>query len=77
VKVDNVPFTDEKYGVGIKKGDTKTCDAVNKAITEMYTDGTAKQLIDKWFTPEHLTFDASKPRLSRAAAEPKHPTMRR
>jgi glutamate transport system substrate-binding protein len=61
VKVDNVPFTDEKYGVGIKKGDTKTCTAVNKAITEMYTDGTAKQLIDKWFTPEHLQFDTSKP----------------
>ncbi len=61
VKVDNVPFTDEKYGVGIKKGDIKTCNAVNKAITEMYQDGTAKKLIDKWFTPEHLQFDTSKP----------------
>jgi glutamate transport system substrate-binding protein len=61
VKVDNVPFTDEKYGIGIKKGDKKTCDAVNKAVTEMYADGTAKKLIDKWFTPEHLEFDSSKP----------------
>jgi glutamate transport system substrate-binding protein len=61
VKVDNVPFTDEKYGVGLKKGDTKTCTAVNKAITDMYADGTAKKLIDKWFTPEHLQFDTSKP----------------
>lgn len=61
VKVDNVPFTDEKYGVGIKKGDTKTCEAVNKALTDMYSDGTAKKLVDKWFTPEHLQFDTSKP----------------
>jgi glutamate transport system substrate-binding protein len=60
-KVINDPFTDEKYGVGIKKGDTKTCNAVNKAITDMYADGTAKKLIDKWFTPEHLTFDTTKP----------------
>lgn len=61
VKVDNVPFTDEKYGVGLKKGDVKTCDAVNQAITQMYQDGTAKKLIDTWFTPEHLQFDTSKP----------------
>jgi ABC-type amino acid transport/signal transduction systems, periplasmic component/domain len=43
------PFTDEKYGVGLKKGDTKTCEAVNAAIKKMYEDGTAKQLLDKWF----------------------------
>ncbi|GAA5053726.1 glutamate transport system substrate-binding protein [Thermocatellispora tengchongensis] len=43
------PFTDEKYGVGLKKGDIKTCEAVNAAITKMYSDGTAKQLFDKWF----------------------------
>lgn len=61
MKVDNVPFTDEKYGVGIKKGDIKTCNAVNKAITDMYADGTAKKLIDKWFTPEGLQFDTTKP----------------
>lgn len=61
IKVDNVPFTDEKYGVGLKKGDTKTCEAVNKAITTMYSDGTAKKLIDKWFTTEHLQFDTTKP----------------
>ncbi|MFO7251673.1 MAG: glutamate ABC transporter substrate-binding protein [Actinomycetes bacterium] len=43
------PFTDEKYGVGLKKGDVKTCEAVNQAIQKMYSDGTAKQLLDKWF----------------------------
>ncbi|GAA2853940.1 glutamate ABC transporter substrate-binding protein [Streptosporangium fragile] len=48
-KILGQPFTDEKYGVGLKKGDTKTCEAVNAAITKMYQDGTAKQLLDKWF----------------------------
>ncbi|WP_433375476.1 glutamate ABC transporter substrate-binding protein [Streptosporangium sp. CA-115845] len=48
-KVLGDPFTDEKYGVGLKKGDTATCEAVNAAITKMYQDGTAKQLLDKWF----------------------------
>ncbi|MFC5180946.1 glutamate ABC transporter substrate-binding protein [Actinomadura harenae] len=48
-KVINDPFTDEKYGVGIKKGDTKGCEAVNAAITKMYSDGTAKTLLEKYF----------------------------
>ncbi|MEO3783108.1 glutamate ABC transporter substrate-binding protein [Actinocorallia sp. B10E7] len=48
-KILGTPFTDEKYGVGMKKGDTKGCEAVNDAITEMYKDGTAAQLLSKWF----------------------------
>ncbi|MFF3668194.1 glutamate ABC transporter substrate-binding protein [Microtetraspora malaysiensis] len=48
-KILGQPFTDEKYGVGLKKGDTKTCEAVNAAITKMYQDGTAEQLFTKWF----------------------------
>ena len=43
------PFTDEKWGIGLKKGDIKTCQAVNAAIAKMYSDGTARQLLDKWF----------------------------
>jgi glutamate transport system substrate-binding protein len=43
------PFTDEKWGVGLKRGDIKTCQAVNAAIVKMYGDGTARQLLDKWF----------------------------
>ncbi|WP_410050117.1 transporter substrate-binding domain-containing protein [Actinomadura sp. CNU-125] len=45
----NDPFTDEKYGVGMRKGDTETCEAVNAAVTKMYEDGTAAKLLDKWF----------------------------
>lgn len=46
----NDPFTDEKYGVGMRKGDTETCEAVNAAITKMYSDGTGAKLLDKWFS---------------------------
>ncbi|GAA2575838.1 glutamate ABC transporter substrate-binding protein [Actinomadura fulvescens] len=61
LKVANSPFTDEKYGVGIKKGDEKGCEAVNKAITDMYKDGTAKTLWDKWFGKAGLPFEANQP----------------
>jgi glutamate transport system substrate-binding protein len=41
VKIVNTPFSDEKYGTGLHKGDTDVCEAVNRAVTEMYQDGTA------------------------------------
>ncbi|WP_285729399.1 glutamate ABC transporter substrate-binding protein [Nocardiopsis sp. ATB16-24] len=43
------PFTDEKYGVGLPHGDVRACEAVNKAISQMYQDGTAQELLDEWF----------------------------
>src|ERR671914_2882235 len=61
LKVVNAPFTDEKYGVGLKKGDEEGCDAVNNAIRQMYSDGTAKQLWSKWFGSAGLPFDANVP----------------
>lgn len=45
----NHPFTDEKYGVGLPHGDVEACEAVNKAINEMYQDGTAGESLEKWF----------------------------
>ncbi|MCA2221554.1 glutamate ABC transporter substrate-binding protein [Nonomuraea aurantiaca] len=48
-KLLNDPFTDEKYGIGLKKGDKTTCEAVNKAVAKMWQDGTATQLLTKWF----------------------------
>ncbi|PZG37105.1 ABC transporter substrate-binding protein [Spongiactinospora gelatinilytica] len=49
VRFVNAPFTDERYGVGLKKGDVAACEAINRAISEMYLDGTAKELLGKWF----------------------------
>ncbi|MEU6999223.1 glutamate ABC transporter substrate-binding protein [Nonomuraea sp. NPDC046570] len=43
------PFTDEKYGIGLKKGDVKTCEAVNAAVKKMWESGTTTQLLTKWF----------------------------
>ncbi|MDH2425144.1 glutamate ABC transporter substrate-binding protein [Sphaerisporangium sp. TRM90804] len=59
LKVTGAPFTDEKYGVGLKKGDKETCEAVNKAITKMYSDGTIKTLFDKHFSGTGLNFTAT------------------
>ncbi|NUP00966.1 MAG: transporter substrate-binding domain-containing protein, partial [Nonomuraea sp.] len=38
-----------KYGIGLKKGDTKTCEAVNTAVKKLWDNGTMKQLLEKWF----------------------------
>ncbi|GAB2807307.1 glutamate ABC transporter substrate-binding protein [Actinocorallia aurea] len=48
-KILGTPFTDEKYGIGIKKGDVASCEAINTALSEMYSDGTATKLLQKWF----------------------------
>ncbi len=57
----NAPFTDEPYGVGLRKGDVDGCEAVNKAITRMYQDGTAPRLLDRWFRPAGLKVTTTVP----------------
>jgi len=54
LEIVNAPFTDERYGVGLRKGDIDGCEAVNRAITAMYQDGTASDLLRKWFGPSGL-----------------------
>lgn len=61
VKIINAPFTDEKYGVGLKKGDLAGCEAINRAITQMYQDGTAGRLLNKWFGKSGLKLTTSVP----------------
>lgn len=55
LRIVNAPFTDERYGVGLRKDDADGCEAVNRAITTMYQDGTAGRLLDKWFGESGLT----------------------
>ncbi|WP_131741042.1 glutamate ABC transporter substrate-binding protein [Actinomadura roseirufa] len=57
----NAPFTDEKYGVGLRKGDLEGCEMVNRAITRMYQDGTAGRLLRKWFGASGLKLTTSVP----------------
>jgi len=45
-KVVGKPFSEEKYGIGLKKGDTATCEKVNAAITKMISDGSWQKAID-------------------------------
>jgi glutamate transport system substrate-binding protein len=45
-KVVGKPFSEEKYGIGLKKGDTATCEKVNAAISKMVSDGSWQKALD-------------------------------
>jgi glutamate transport system substrate-binding protein len=57
VRILNAPFSDERYGIGLRKGDLSGCEAINRAISEMYLDGTAARLLHKWFGQTKLALD--------------------
>lgn len=61
VRFVNAPISDERYGVGIKQGDVTGCEDINKAITEMYLDGTAAKLLTRWFGPTGLNLTTTVP----------------
>ncbi|MFB4282770.1 MULTISPECIES: substrate-binding periplasmic protein [unclassified Nonomuraea] len=42
-------FNEQRTSIGVRKGDVAGCEELNRAITEMYQDGTAHMLLDKWF----------------------------
>ena len=43
-----VELTTEEYGIGFRKADTELQDAVDKAIDELYEDGTLTKLAEKY-----------------------------
>ncbi|WP_433353175.1 serine/threonine-protein kinase [Microtetraspora malaysiensis] len=49
-------LTDQRYAVGMPKGDARTCEAVQAAISRMYADGTLKKLLERHFG--NVDFDA-------------------
>jgi glutamate transport system substrate-binding protein len=61
VRILNAPFSDERYGIGLRKGDLSGCEAVNRAISAMYLDGTAAALLRKWFGQIRLQLDTFVP----------------
>ncbi|MEU5881092.1 glutamate ABC transporter substrate-binding protein [Spirillospora sp. NPDC047279] len=61
VRITNTPFTDERYGIGLRRGDIDGCESVNKALTQMYQDGTAARLLRKWFGASGLEVTESVP----------------
>jgi len=46
LKVVGKPFSEERYGVGIKQGDTALCESVNTAIQKMVDDGSWQKALD-------------------------------
>ncbi|MFF4990661.1 bifunctional serine/threonine-protein kinase/glutamate ABC transporter substrate-binding protein [Streptosporangium saharense] len=49
-KVVGLKLTDERYAVAVKKGDERTCRAVQGAIVSLYGDGTIGRLLDRHFS---------------------------
>ncbi|MEO3813132.1 transporter substrate-binding domain-containing protein [Sphaerisporangium sp. B11E5] len=42
-------FNEQRTSIGVRKGDVEGCEELNQGITQMYQDGTAHMLLDKWF----------------------------
>jgi glutamate transport system substrate-binding protein len=57
LKVIGKPFSTEKYGVGLKKGDTATCEKVNAALQKMVSDGSWQKAIDDNVGPSGFKVD--------------------
>ncbi len=45
-KVVGKPFSEEKYGIGVKKGDTQMCTKITDAIKSMISDGSWQKALD-------------------------------
>jgi glutamate transport system substrate-binding protein len=58
-KVVGKTFSTERYGVGLKKGDTETCTKVNDALKKMVDSGEWQKAIDKNVGPSGLKLDAA------------------
>ena len=48
LKIIGKPFTNEQYGIAVRKGDKKTLDLVNKGLQAVLKDGTVDKLSKKW-----------------------------
>ncbi|TDW14474.1 glutamate ABC transporter substrate-binding protein [Kribbella kalugense] len=58
-KVVGQTFSTERYGVGLKKGDTATCTKVNDALKKMVDSGEWQKAFDKNLGPSGLKLDAA------------------
>jgi glutamate transport system substrate-binding protein len=54
-KIVGKPFSEERYGIGLKKGDTELRTKINDAITKMEADGAWKAAFDKNLGPAGIT----------------------
>ena len=59
LKVVGKPFSEERYGVGIKKGDTELCGKINAAIEKMVSDGSWQKALDATVGPSGFKVDTA------------------
>lgn len=48
LKIVGEPFTDEYYGIAVKKGNSEILDLINKGLDEVIKSGKRDELLDKW-----------------------------
>ncbi|MFI6812355.1 transporter substrate-binding domain-containing protein [Nonomuraea sp. NPDC050328] len=58
LKLLNARFNEQRTGVGMRLGDVDGCEELNRAITKMYQDGSARMYLDKWFGKAGLDLSA-------------------
>jgi glutamate transport system substrate-binding protein len=54
-KIVGKPFSEERYGIGLKKGDTDLRTKISDAITKMEQDGSWKAAFDKNLGPAGIS----------------------
>jgi glutamate transport system substrate-binding protein len=59
LKVVGKPFSEERYGVGLKKGDTELCGKVNAALEKMVSDGSWQKAVDANLGPSGFKVDSA------------------
>lgn len=59
-KVTNIVLDDEYYGIGFRKGAIKLREEVDKALDELYKDGTIAKISKKWFGKNIVIRDVPK-----------------
>jgi polar amino acid transport system substrate-binding protein len=53
--------TGERYGFGVREGDSETVAAINEGLTAVQDDGTYEQLRNKWFGGDGDSEDTGTP----------------
>ena len=59
LKVVGNTFSEERYGVGIKRADTATCEKINTAIQKMIDDGSWQKAVDANLGPAGFETDTT------------------
>ncbi|WP_162795675.1 glutamate ABC transporter substrate-binding protein, partial [Nonomuraea lactucae] len=60
-KILGAELSNERYAVGIKRDDTKTCKAIKAVIAELYRSGTMKQLLSRHFAKVEFAMELEQP----------------